>query len=146
MKDNRGSFLAPGQIAVTKFAHCREQPSVDSGKPVDPDGWAVAMVDIEDVHEWQPSEVEAACATTWQSGDWARCLENIRPIKSRFRLPAKREIYEVDLHLRAAAVILNNDAVLFHRREEDAFWALPGGRIEPGKRHRMLWCASYAKN
>ncbi|WP_341678075.1 NUDIX domain-containing protein [Niveibacterium sp. SC-1] len=36
-------------------------------------------------------------------------------------------------HLRAAAVVVREGAVLLHRAEGDAFWALPGGRVEPGE-------------
>lgn len=35
--------------------------------------------------------------------------------------------------LRAAAVILHQRSVLLHRLDGDAFWALPGGRVEPGE-------------
>jgi 8-oxo-dGTP pyrophosphatase MutT (NUDIX family) len=35
--------------------------------------------------------------------------------------------------LRAAAVCVNDGAVLLHRLEGDDFWALPGGRVEPGE-------------
>ena len=34
---------------------------------------------------------------------------------------------------RVCAVICEDGRVLLHRRERDAFWALPGGRIEPGE-------------
>jgi 8-oxo-dGTP pyrophosphatase MutT (NUDIX family) len=34
---------------------------------------------------------------------------------------------------RVSAVVLRGDSVLLHRAERDAFWALPGGRIEPGE-------------
>jgi len=37
------------------------------------------------------------------------------------------------LVLRAAAVVLRGDCVLLHRAEQDAFWSLPGGRIEAGE-------------
>jgi ADP-ribose pyrophosphatase YjhB (NUDIX family) len=36
-------------------------------------------------------------------------------------------------HLRAAAVIMREGSVLLHRAEGDSFWALPGGRVEPGE-------------
>ena len=36
-------------------------------------------------------------------------------------------------NFRAAAVIVHDDAVLLHRAEGDAFWSLPGGRVEPGE-------------
>jgi len=35
--------------------------------------------------------------------------------------------------LRAAAIFRRGDAVLLHRAERDPFWALPGGRVEPGE-------------
>lgn len=35
--------------------------------------------------------------------------------------------------LRAAAVILHDGWVLLHRLEGEDFWALPGGRVEPGE-------------
>ena len=36
-------------------------------------------------------------------------------------------------HLRAAAVIVRDGSILLHKAEHDAFWALPGGRVEPGE-------------
>jgi 8-oxo-dGTP pyrophosphatase MutT (NUDIX family) len=36
-------------------------------------------------------------------------------------------------HLRAAALIVREGRVLLHRSERDDFWALPGGRVEPGE-------------
>jgi 8-oxo-dGTP pyrophosphatase MutT (NUDIX family) len=35
--------------------------------------------------------------------------------------------------VRAAAVVIHEHAVLLHRREGDAYWALPGGRVELGE-------------
>ncbi|HSD39669.1 MAG TPA: NUDIX domain-containing protein [Rhodocyclaceae bacterium] len=35
--------------------------------------------------------------------------------------------------VRAAAIFIWEGSVLLHRREEDSFWALPGGRVEPGE-------------
>ncbi len=35
---------------------------------------------------------------------------------------------------RAAAVVLHDGRVLLSRNLEDAFWSLPGGRVEPGER------------
>ena len=37
----------------------------------DPDAIAVALVDVDEVHVWQPSELEAACATEWKPDLWA---------------------------------------------------------------------------
>ena len=35
--------------------------------------------------------------------------------------------------LRAAAVVVHDGFILLHRLEGDAYWALPGGRVEPGE-------------
>ena len=35
--------------------------------------------------------------------------------------------------VRAAAIFIRNGSVLLHRLEYDAYWALPGGRVEPGE-------------
>lgn len=52
-------------------------------------------------------------------------------------LPASSMIsFIVDGHkfqLRAAAVIIHDGCALLHRFEHDEFWALPGGRVEPGE-------------
>jgi 8-oxo-dGTP pyrophosphatase MutT (NUDIX family) len=36
-------------------------------------------------------------------------------------------------HLRAVAIIRRGEAVLLHRLSTDAYWTLPGGRVEPGE-------------
>jgi ADP-ribose pyrophosphatase YjhB (NUDIX family) len=36
-------------------------------------------------------------------------------------------------HLRAACIAVHRGAVLLHRAQGDAFWALPGGRVEAGE-------------
>lgn len=43
------------------------------------------------------------------------------------------DIAGVRFQLRAAALIVHNRSILLHRLEGDAFWALPGGRVEPGE-------------
>ncbi|WP_374347948.1 NUDIX hydrolase [Chitinimonas sp.] len=36
-------------------------------------------------------------------------------------------------NLRAAAIIHRGNSILLHRLENDEFWSLPGGRVEPGE-------------
>ena len=37
------------------------------------------------------------------------------------------------LNCRAVALIVNNDRILFQKRKQDEFWALPGGKIRVGE-------------
>lgn len=39
-------------------------------------------------------------------------------------------------HLRAGALVVDRGHVLLHRLEGDAFWALPGGRVNAGEQGR----------
>ncbi|CAD7490151.1 ASCH domain-containing protein [Aeromonas dhakensis] len=64
--------------------------------PVDPAGRAVALVDIEEAHEWQPDEVLAACSRGWEPGYFAWRLSNVRPVVDGPVVPAQRKLYEVD--------------------------------------------------
>ena len=64
---------------------------------VDPDGTAVAVVDVDEVHAWQPSELEAACAAEWKPGLWAWHVTHVRPVSGAFRLAARRKLYEVEV-------------------------------------------------
>ncbi|MFZ6678288.1 NUDIX hydrolase [Undibacterium sp. Tian12W] len=43
------------------------------------------------------------------------------------------DIDEYRYNLRAAAIILNGDRVLLHKIEGDAFWCVPGGRVDAGE-------------
>jgi hypothetical protein len=63
----------------------------------DPDGVAVAVVDIEQVHAWLPSELEAACASQWTPDMWAWHVTHVRPIGDGFRVAARRKLYEVQV-------------------------------------------------
>lgn len=64
---------------------------------VDPGGIAVALVDVDEVHAWLPSELAAACATTWEPGLWAWHVTRIRPVSGTFHLAARRKLYEIEV-------------------------------------------------
>lgn len=64
---------------------------------IDPDGTAVAVVDIERVDAWQASELAAACASKWTPGLWAWRVTNVRPIADTFRIVARRKLYDVEV-------------------------------------------------
>lgn len=63
----------------------------------DPDGIAVAVVDVEAVRAWQPSELAAACATEWTPGLWAWHVTHVRPVGGVLRFAARRKLYEVEV-------------------------------------------------
>ncbi len=64
---------------------------------VDPDGIAVAVVDVDEVHAWQPSELAAACASEWKPDLWAWHVTHVRPVRGAFRLAARRKLYAVQV-------------------------------------------------
>lgn len=88
----RPPFLPVRNLVIVENARF-----LSADHPIDLDGRAVAIVDIEEVHEWQPSEVVAACSNGWEPGYWAWSLSNVRPIASSTKVPAKRKLYEVEL-------------------------------------------------
>lgn len=67
------------------------------GMTEDPDGEAVAIVDVESVEEWKENEINEACATYWESGWKAWRLTNLRPLHLDGRYPARLKIYPIDL-------------------------------------------------
>lgn len=68
-----------------------------NGITEDPDGEAVAIVDIETITDWQEEELEAACASHWEPGWKAWQLSNVRPLHLAERFPARLRIYNVEL-------------------------------------------------
>ncbi|GAA5016818.1 ASCH domain-containing protein [Acinetobacter puyangensis] len=60
-------------------------------------GIAVALVDIESVHDWREDEVEAATASYWATGYYAWVISNVRPLTQPIDVMAKRKIYQINL-------------------------------------------------
>ena len=44
------------------------------------------------------------------------------------------KIQDVLLNVRAVAIIVHDNKVLFQKRKQDKFWALPGGKIRVGEK------------
>ena len=68
-----------------------------SGVMEDPNGRAVALVDVVAVTDWTEEHLAASCAPYWDEGWLAWHLENIRPVNFVGLVPARRRIYEVEL-------------------------------------------------
>ena len=64
-----------------------------TGLREDPDGRAVALVDVVGVREWRKEDVDAAGATHWEAGWFAWELETIRAIDQGIAVPARLRIY-----------------------------------------------------
>lgn len=67
------------------------------GVTEDPNGRAVALVDIEAVAAWRETQIAEACATYWEPGWMAWRISNLRPLKLEVRVPARLRIYPLDL-------------------------------------------------
>lgn len=65
------------------------------GKQEDPDGHAVAMVDVTGVREWKREDLDASTAGSWEPGWLAWEIANVRPFDFRRALPARRRIYQL---------------------------------------------------
>ena len=63
----------------------------------DPDGLALALVDVVSCTEWTEDLLENSCASYWEPGWLAWHLENIRPLNISSPVPAKLRIYEIEL-------------------------------------------------
>ncbi|MGM0824995.1 MAG: ASCH domain-containing protein [Pseudomonadota bacterium] len=87
----------PESLPIRDLLIVENSSFLTADNPIDLDGRAVAIVDVNEIHEWQPSEVEAACSNGWEPGYWAWGLSNVRPITSGTTVPAKRKLYKVEL-------------------------------------------------
>ena len=68
-----------------------------SGISEDPDGMAIAMVDIIEVRPWKENDLEASCGSYWEDGWLAWEIVNVRPINYSQPVPAKLRIYDIEL-------------------------------------------------
>ncbi|WP_421705222.1 ASCH domain-containing protein [Alloalcanivorax xenomutans] len=97
----------PESLPIRDLLIVENSRFLSSGNPIDLNGRAVAIVDVEEVHKWQPFEVEAACSNSWKPGYWAWNLSNVRPVTNNVTVPARRKLYEVELtHVVALGICL----------------------------------------
>lgn len=68
-----------------------------SGVSHDPEGMAIALVDVAYVGEWTEDQLEDACGSFWEAGWFAWHLTNLRLIDPPVPAPAERRIYEIEL-------------------------------------------------
>lgn len=87
----------PPHVPLRDLLIIQNQRFLTGADEVDPDGAAVAFVDVEAIHPWQPSELRAACANQWVPGRWAWQLTHVRVVVGVFRLDARRKLYQVQI-------------------------------------------------
>lgn len=90
------SWLPP-QLPLENLLIVENRIFLSETIPEDPDGRAVAIVDVIEVHPWRPDEVEAACSCGWQPGYYAWVLQNVRPLSGSDIVPARRKLYPLML-------------------------------------------------
>ena len=89
----------PGELPLRNLLIVENSVYLSSEHPEDPNGRAVALVDVIGVHNWHESEVEAACSSGWQDGYLAWVLANVRPLVGSEVVPARLRLYEVEFRL-----------------------------------------------
>lgn len=86
----------PGTVPLRDLVIVENGHRLSDDRPEDPDGRAVAIVDVLEVHPWEPGEVEAACASAWQPGYQAWVLGSVRVLEPAPVVPARRGLYDID--------------------------------------------------
>jgi hypothetical protein len=69
---------------------------LDRDGDIDPDGMAVALIDIIEVRYWTEEDA-IRDGNTFAPGYFAWVISNVRPIPSSFRVPAERLIYKISV-------------------------------------------------
>jgi len=86
----------PGSVPIERLLIVENNRRLTHAGDIDPDGRAVAMVRIGDIHEWTREEADAACST-FEPGWLAWTIEKVQPIAHPFPVVAARRIYELDI-------------------------------------------------
>ena len=89
----------PGFLPLIDVVVVENKQFLSVESPEDLEGFAVALVDVHEVHEWGPSEVEAACSSGWQPGYFAWSLSNVRSLPGTQKVPARRKLYQFPAEL-----------------------------------------------
>lgn len=88
----------PESVPLKDLLIVQNRHRLDADKlPEDPEGLAVALVDVVAVRPWEASELEAAGATRWEPGWLAWELSHVRVLEQPVRMTARLRIYEVTL-------------------------------------------------
>lgn len=86
----------PGELPLRDLVIVENGHRLSDDRPEDPEGLAVAIVDVLEVHAWEPGEVEAACASVWHPGYHAWVLGNVRMLDPAPVVPARLGLYDIE--------------------------------------------------
>ena len=87
----------PPQLPLKNLLIVENHIVLTGADQTDPDGMAVALVDVDEVHAWQPTQLDAACWARWEPGLWAWQITRVRPIIAAFPVTAARKLYDAQL-------------------------------------------------
>ncbi len=85
----------PDELPLQNLLIVENDAYLSDRRPEDPDGRAVALVDVASVHPWTEAEVDAAFSSGWKPGYFAWVLSNVRPLPGEEIVPARLRLYEV---------------------------------------------------
>jgi len=86
----------PDALPLMDLVVVENKRYLSAENPEDEEGFAVALVDVHEVHGWEPSEVRAACSSGWQPGYFAWSLSNVRGLPGTQKVCARRKLYQLD--------------------------------------------------
>ncbi|MGU3780922.1 ASCH domain-containing protein [Burkholderia metallica] len=93
---------SPPAIPLTDLVLVQNTIYLRQDGQVDPDGVALALVDVVGVRDWTPDEARSQ-GKQWCAGYVCWELTNIRAIDPPFRCAAKRGVYRLDVAQRHAS-------------------------------------------
>jgi hypothetical protein len=86
----------PPTVPLLNLLIVENHRRLDRDGDVDPEGLAVALIDITSVHDWTEEEARRD-GNTFAQGYNAWGISNVRPIRIPFRAQAERLIYKVEV-------------------------------------------------
>lgn len=86
----------PPTLPLRNLLIVENRRRLDHDGDTDPDGKAVAVIDIEEVRDWTEADAQKD-GHTYVRGYFAWVISNVRPINDPMAAPAERLIYQVEI-------------------------------------------------
>lgn len=89
---------APEKLPLLNLVIVQNKIRLSSdGITEDPEGEAVALVEVVSVDPWKESDLETSCGKFWEPGWLAWRLENVRALRFDCHFPARLRIYSIEM-------------------------------------------------